>query len=264
MKKRAVIVVSFGTSYDKAIKNAILPTEKVIEEALDGYKRRRAFTSQFIINKLSKKSIYIDDVEQALYKLKEEGYKEILVQPLHIIPGYEYEEIKEAVYDFKNKNSFIKVVLGEPMIFKHEDYKKAVEALKTQLPLVREDRAVVLMGHGTNHNCNACYYCLQSFLDKECNNVYIANVEGMPKIGDIITSLKEKRINQVMLMPFMLVAGDHAFNDMAGEEDSWKSMLQEEGIEVELYLKGLGENPAFRKIYAEKAKNSANMGFNDK
>lgn len=254
-KKRAVIVVSFGTSYDKAIRSSILPTEKAIEEVLDGYKRRRAFTSQFIINKLSEKSIYIDDVEQALNKLKEEGYEEILVQPLHIIPGYEYEEIKEAVDGFKYKNPSIKAVLGESLLFKHEDYKKVVEALKTQLPEVDEEKAVILMGHGTGHYCNACYYCLQSFLEKECHNVYIANVEGMPEIGDIIALLNKKEIKKVLLMPFMLVAGDHALNDMAGEKDSWKSMLQEEGFTVELYLKGLGENPAFRKIYAEKAKN---------
>ncbi len=254
-KKRVVLVISFGTSYEEAFKNSILPTEETIEKALGGCKRRRAFTSQFIINKLSKKSIYIDDVEQALHKLKEEGYEEILVQPLHILPGFEYEKIKEAVTDFKNKNSFIKVVLGEPMLFKNEDYKKAVEALKTQLPEIDEDKAVILMGHGTKHYSNACYYCLQSFLEKECHNVYIANVEGMPEIGDIIALLKKKGIKKILLMPFMLVAGDHVLNDMAGKKYSWKSMLQAEGFEVELYLNGLGQNPVFRSIYAEKAKN---------
>jgi sirohydrochlorin cobaltochelatase len=113
------------------------------------------------------------------------------------------------------------------------------------------------MGHGTKHFSNACYYCLQSHLRDEGLNAYIANVEGKPSLTDIIHRLREKRFERILLAPFMLVAGDHAKNDMAGEENSWKTTLEKEGFKVKIHMHGLGEKEEFRRIFVQKALKAA-------
>ncbi len=262
MKKKAVLVASFGTSYPKVLSDCIESTEKSIREAFSGYELRRAFTSGFIIGKLAKRDgVNIDDAAGALEKLKDEGFSRIVVQPLHIIPGYEYHKVKKTVYEFERKKAFDEIVLGEPLLFNNEDYKTTIEAIKFQFKDISEDEAVVFMGHGTAHFSNACYYCLQSYMDEEGINAYIANVEGCPSLCDAISKLKEKNIKKIVLMPLMLVAGDHAINDMAGGEDSWKSILENEGFEVSVYMHGLGENEAVRRIFAAKALKAAKPGI---
>jgi sirohydrochlorin cobaltochelatase len=116
------------------------------------------------------------------------------------------------------------------------------------------------MGHGTDHFSNACYYCLQSFIDESGLNAYIANVEGAPSLENVLGKLKRKETKKIKLMPFMLVAGDHARNDMAGEEDSWKTILEKEGFEVEVHMHGLGEKEEFRQIFAQKALETSSNG----
>lgn len=254
MDKKAILVVSFGTSYPEALCNNIERVEKRIGAQLEEYELRRAFTSEIIIKKLKRRDgVTVLTPQQALEAMKDEGFTQVVIQPLHVLPGSEYHEVKEAVEVCKKENAFEKISLGEPLLYTQEDYAQVVEALKRQISPQKDGQAVVLMGHGTEHFSNACYYCLQSFMDRAGMNAWIATVEGLPELKDIIPVLKEKGVEQVTLMPFMLVAGDHAINDMAGEEDSWKQVLQEEGFEVEVYLHGLGENTAIQEIYTRKA-----------
>jgi sirohydrochlorin cobaltochelatase len=254
MGKGAVLVVSFGTSYHDAFKNCIESTEKLISEFLNTHELRRAFTSEIIIGKLARRDgIFIDNPKAALKKLKEDGFTRVLVQPLHILPGWEYHELKDVVIEFEKAGMFECIRLGEPLLYNSEDYLLVVEALKMQLPQNRKGSAVLLMGHGTSHFSNACYYCLQSFLHDAEPDAYIANVEGNPGLKEVIPILKKRKVEQIDLMPFMLVAGEHAKNDMAGGEGSWKTVLEKEGFKVETYMHGLGENEAYRRIFAEKA-----------
>lgn len=256
--KKAILVVSFGTSYKDALKNSIESTENIIKDKFNDYDIKRAFTSNMIIRKILKRdNIKIDTPKEALGKLKKEQYEEIIVQPLHIMFGEEYEKIKTAVKEYKD--SFKSIKLGRPLLFKTEDYKIAVDALKNQMPnKVENDEAVILMGHGTEHEANAAYFQYDYYLKEYLNsNIYIANVEGVPSLDSVIPKLKEKDIKKVLLMPFMLVAGDHAKCDMAGDdEDSFKNILKSEGFEVEIYLKGLGENKEFQNIYVNHIKDS--------
>lgn len=253
--KKGILVVSFGTTHEDTRKSCIESVEKRIAEEFLWLDVRRAFTSNMIINKLkSRDNLIIDTPEQALKKMKDEEFDEVIIQPLHIIPGKEYGEIVETVKIYEK--SFKKLILGRPLLTLVEDYKIAVDALKHQLPELREDKAVLLMGHGTYHPANACYSCLQSVINDENLNVYVGTVEGYPELDDIIPKLKKASIKEVILMPFMLVAGDHAKNDLAGEEDSWKSILEKEGFEVEVYLHGLGENPEYQNIYVKHIKDA--------
>ncbi|MBC2397756.1 sirohydrochlorin cobaltochelatase [Clostridium tetanomorphum] len=254
MSKKAILVVSFGTSYHETRKATIEAIENKIKEDFKDYEVRRAFTSGMIINKLKKRDgIFIDNTEEALERLANDGFEDVYVQCLHIMPGEEYDDIKIAVHKYEYKKIFKKLVLGRPLLYRTDDYFKAVEALKNQIPERIEDHAVVFMGHGSTHHANSSYALFQYVINESgLNNVLIANVEGFPELDVIIPKLKEKNIKEITLMPFMLVAGDHATNDMAGdEEDSWKSILENEGFKVNIYLHGIGENENIQKIFIQ-------------
>lgn len=198
----------------------------------------------------------VDTPYEALNKLRKQGFEEVIIQPLHIIPGIEYEKIFSVFKEYSSELE--KIALGRPVLYSVEDYREAVKALKSlksQLPDMKEDSAIVLMGHGTYHPSNAYYACLQSFLNDEKINVYIGTVEGYPEIDYIIPKLKNENIKEVTLMPYMLVAGDHAVNDMvSNKEESWKSLLEKEGFIVNTYLHGLGENSDYQNIYVNRVR----------
>ncbi|MFA6807823.1 MAG: sirohydrochlorin cobaltochelatase [Eubacteriales bacterium] len=255
--KKAILVVSFGTSYADTREVTIEAVENKVADTFKDYEMRRAFTSDTIIKILKDRDgIEVDNPQVALEKLKSEGFSEVVVQPLHVICGEEFESLTEDVEKFKT--DFDKLVIGRPILTTAEDYKIAAEALKTQLPELKEGEAVVLMGHGTSHPANAAYACFQYVLDDlGIENVFVGTVEGYPDLNNVIKLLKENDIDTVTLMPFMVVAGDHANNDMAGdEEDSWKTLLKKEGFIVNAYLHGLGENKAVQDIYIQHVKDT--------
>ena len=256
--KKAILVVSFGTTYEDTRKLTIEKIEEGVMETFKDYDVRRAFTAHKIIKILKERDgINEDTPEEALDKLMKEGYSDVIVQPLHLIPGEEYDYVKAVVHSYKNKNAFQKLRLGRPVLYYKgeedgipDDYGVLVGAVKETIP---KNKVVVYMGHGTIHYANACYSCLQSVLsDHGFENVYIGTVEGYPTLMDVIRWLKKDEIKEVTLMPLMIVAGDHAKNDMASDdEDSWKTLLQHQGIKVNIYLHGLGEIPKFQEIYIE-------------
>jgi len=254
--KKAVLVVSFGTTYRDARKNTIDIIEERIKDKFSDYEVRRAFTSFMIIKKLKDEyGIIEDNPEEALDKLLRDGFQEVMVQPLHIIPGEEYDYIKSVVDHYSHKGLFKSVELGRPALYFKgiekdipDDYSIFVNAIKDYIP---EKGTVLFMGHGSVHYSNACYSCLQSVLhDLGYEDAYIANVEGYPTLEHILKKLKRNNVEELTLVPLMLVAGDHAKNDMAGdEENSWKNILIKEGMKVNILLKGLGELTEFQNIY---------------
>lgn len=241
--KKAVLVVSFGTSYKETREKTIEACEKKIKQGLSDYDFYRAFTSNMIIRKLKNRDgIEIENPIQALDRLHNEGYKEVIIQTLHIICGEEFNKLKEQIESYKDK--FDKIILGRPLLTYIEDYKEVVNAIETQIPKMEEGEAVVFMGHGTFHELHASYPTLEYMLRDAGINAYVGTVEGYPELEQVINRLRENNIKTVNLMPFMLVAGDHAINDMAGDEDdSWKTVLENNGFNVKVHLKGLGENP---------------------
>lgn len=240
--KKAVLVVSFGTSYEQTRKKTIEVCENKIKEGLKEYDFFRAYTSNMIINKIKRRdNICIENPIQALDRIFEEGYEEVIVQTLHIICGEEYNKLKDQVNSYKDK--FRKIVLGRPLLKYIDDYKETVEIVRHQIPQMEEDETVVFMGHGTSHESHSAYPTLEYMMRDAGINAYVGTVEGYPELENVIKRLKQDNIKKVNLMPFMLVAGDHAINDMASDdEDSWKSVLVDEGFNVEVYMIGLGEN----------------------
>ncbi|MDU2123896.1 MAG: sirohydrochlorin cobaltochelatase [Clostridium celatum] len=251
--KKAILVVSFGTIYLDTLEKTIEKAERQIRDKFSEYDIYRAFTSHMIIKKLKEKyEIFVDTPEEMLEKLYEDGYEEVIMQPLHMIPGEEFIYINKIAELFKEKFEVLKV--GRPIFYYQgieelpQDYSLFIEATKE---LYEENSAVVLMGHGTAHPANSVYGCLQAvFEDEGYENVFVTTVEGYPNFENVIRRLKRKNISEVTIAPLMVVAGDHARNDMASDdEDSLKSMLEAEGIKVDVHLKGLGENEKFNELY---------------
>ncbi len=251
--KKAILVVSFGTIYLDTLEKTIEKAERQIRDKFSEYDIYRAFTSHMIIKKLKEKyEIFVDTPEEILEKLYEAGYEEVIMQPLHMIPGEEFIYINKIAELFKEKFEVLKV--GRPIFYYQgieelpQDYSLFIEATKE---LYEENSAVVLMGHGTAHPANSVYGCLQAvFEDEGYENVFVTTVEGYPNFENVIRRLKRKNISEVTIAPLMVVAGDHARNDMASDdEDSLKSVLEAEGIKVNVHLKGLGENEKFNELY---------------
>ena len=261
--KKAILAVSFGTSVVATRVANIDLLEQELQAAYPDWEVRRAFTSKTVRARIAaEEGILIDSAQAALERLQQEGFDEVLVQPTHIIPGEEYDRLTEAMAQFHQSGAFATLKLGRPILCQEgtvagqvDDFKIAVEALQTQLPACNdgERTRVVLMGHGSGgHEADRCYDLLQERLDAAGLPVFTATVEGARTFEEAVEWLEREQAERVVLMPFMLVAGDHALNDMAGpEEDSWQSQLTEAGYRVESLLRGLGENPAFRKIYLQ-------------
>lgn len=254
-EKKAILVVSFGTSYAQTRTKTIAACEKRIAAAYPDYQVKRAFTSEMIINKLkARDKIEIDNPEQALNKLYRAGYQEIIVQPLHIINGSEFHDLARAVNNYQHK--FRKIKLGQALLTTTNDYFELAEIIKNKINLVPGE-AAILMGHGSEHPANSVYSAFDYVLkDKIAANYHVATVEAYPALTDVLPKLKfsaKQKISKVKLIPLMLVAGDHVQNDMAGEgPDSWINIVQQNGFEVECYLTGLGEYEAVQKKYLAK------------
>ena len=254
--KPAILVVSFGTSFNDSRHITIGAIESAIREKFPDYDVRRAFTSQIIIDKLKERDgVVIDNVEEALDRLVADKVQEIVVQPTHLMNGYEYDDLAKALESYKDK--FKKVALGEPLLSSDDDYYKVIAALASVSERYDDGKtALVFMGHGTEAESNKVYSTLQDKLTAEGKkNYFIGTVEATPTIEDVLKGVKAAGLKKAVLRPLMVVAGDHANNDMADLEDpeSWASQLTAAGIEVECVLEGLGQIVEIDELYAAHA-----------
>lgn len=243
-KKKSILVVSFGTSYNDSRERNIDVIEQTIAAAFPEYEVRRAFTSQVIIDKLKKRDhIGIDNVKEALEHALEDGITELIVQPTHLMDGLEYMELAETVEEYRNR--FKQLDIGDPLLTTEEDFDQVIDAI-TDATVQYDDgeTAICFMGHGTEAGANQVYTRLQKKLwQRNYINYYVATVEASPSITDLIHMVKTGGdYKTAVLRPLMVVAGDHANNDMAGaEEESWKCLMEEAGYKVKCIVEGLGE-----------------------
>lgn len=249
---KALLMVSFGTSYPETLEKNISRIEAAVAAALPDRTLFRAFTSGMILRKLARRDgVQIDNVDQALERLAREGYEDVLLQPTHILNGEEYDKLCAQAQPWRGR--FARFVVGKPLLTTAEDYLAAADAVMESIPAPEADEALVFMGHGSEHFANSAYALLEYALhDRGWDRAFLGTVEGYPTLDQVLRRLREcSGVRRVRLQPFMVVAGDHAANDMAGEEeDSWKSLLEREGYTVECVLRGLGEYPAFRALFA--------------
>ena len=273
-----LLVVSFGTSFNDSRAEDVKGIEDALAEAYPDWSVRRAFTAQIIINHVeARDDEVIDNMQQALDRAVENGVKNLVVQPTHLMHGAEYDEMTEAINGYKDK--FESVAIAEPMLGEVgddatviNDDKKAVAQAITDTACkeagfdsmdaaAEAGTAFVFMGHGTSHTANVTYDQMQTQMENlGFKNAFIGTVEGKPEdtaCDKVIEKVKEAGYKNVVLRPLMVVAGDHANNDMAGdEEDSWKSQFVASGNfdKVDCQIEGLGRVEAVEKLYVEHTK----------
>jgi len=254
--KTGILLVAFGSSYPET-RGTFQHIEEDIKAAFPNQEIRWAFTSKIIREKLRSRGEEIDSPAGALAKMGEDGFKKVAVQSLHVIPGEEYENLKTTVEAFSGLPKGIEEVKpGKPLLYHHEDMKKLRDALLQNLPKgLADNDAVIFMGHGTHHAANVYYPAMQYYLQQKNTNCYLATVEGYPELDQVIEMLEKRKTKKVWLLPFMTIAGDHARNDMAGEDDdSWKSVLKTKGYEVEAVLNGMADHKEVVGIWIEHLK----------
>ena len=256
--KPVLLVVSFGSSYNETRDVTIGAVEAALQTAYPEYEVRRAFTSQIVIDILEEREgMEIDNVTEAMDRLVADGVKEVVIQPTHVMPGFEYDDVMAEIADYADKFDSMKV--GDPLLTSDDDYDALVASLVEETAEYNvEGTAIVFMGHGTHHEANATYSRLEKRLHAAgYTNYFVGTVEGAPLIDEVIESVNATDATKVVLLPLMIVAGDHANNDMAGdEEDSWKTAFINAGYEVECVLKGLGQYEGVQNLLVEHAGNA--------
>lgn len=253
--EKELLVVSFGTSFNDSRRLTIGAIESALEKAFPEYAVRRGFTSQIIIDHVAKRDgEIIDNMQEALDRAVDNGVKTLVVQPTHLMNGLEYEEMSKAIAQYSD--AFEQISIGQPLLTSDEDFQAVAKAI-TEATADYDDgeTAIVFMGHGTEAESNGVYAKMQQVLtDGGYAHYYVGTVEATPSLDDVLEAVKQGSYKRVVLRPLMVVAGDHANNDMAGDEDdSWKTTFEKEGYEVVCEVEGLGALEAVQQLYVEHA-----------
>jgi sirohydrochlorin cobaltochelatase len=257
-------VVSFGTSFNDNRAATIGAVEAALERAFPDYDVRRAFTADTIIEHIYRRDgQLIDNVKEALERAKRNGVEELVVQPTHLMNGWEYGDLVKALE--KYEGDFASIKIGAPLLTTDDDFSRVADAMAAATKELAQDgkTAVCWMGHGTAAASHAVYEKMQKVLaDKGCDNHFVGTVEASPTAGELAKQVKEAGYTRVILRPMMIVAGDHANNDMADEKDpeSWYSVFTAAGLEVQCELKGLGELKEIQDLLAAHARDAKPLG----
>ncbi|MGM9759933.1 MAG: sirohydrochlorin cobaltochelatase [Parabacteroides sp.] len=245
--KGAVLMVHFGTTYDDTRTKTIDAINQAVQAAFPAVELREAYTSRIVMRRLKARGLEKQNPTEALQRLKAEGFTHILVQSTNVIDGIEMDALRSEVA--LAANDFKEIRVGNPLLFTPEDYEKVMESL---LPYRDPEGATVWVGHGT-HDAATAQYAMLDYMWKAKGyaDCHVGTVEGYPSIEEVKAKLLAGGKKTVRLIPLMLVAGDHANNDIAGE---WKEQLEAAGFEVNVQLMGLGENPGVRQLYVDHAR----------
>jgi len=248
--EKELLVVSFGTSFNDSRRLTIGAIEKWLQAGFPDWSVRRAFTSQIIIDHVkSRDGEVIDNVSEALDRAIANGVKTLVVQPTHLMAGFEYTDLKNELAEYAD--AFDQVVLSEPLLVTDDDFSDVADAIVAATAAYDDgETAICFMGHGTEADSNGVYAKMQTVLsDAGHEHYFVGTVEAEPSVEDVLEMVQAGNYKKVVLRPLMIVAGDHANNDMAGdEEDSWKSIFEAAGYEVECVVEGLGQLEAIQEL----------------
>lgn len=254
-----LLVVSFGTSYNDSRRLTIGGIESAIERAFPDYSVRRGFTSQIIIDHVKDRDdVAIDNVKEAMDRAVANDVKKLVIQPTHLMDGLEYQDLVDEVAGYAD--SFEQIAVGEPLLTSEEDFQAVMKAIVEATAEYDDgETAICFMGHGTEAESNQIYGKMQQVLtDAGYANYYVGTVEATPSLEDVLAAVQGGEYKKVVLRPLMIVAGDHANNDMAGiEEDSWRTAFENAGYEVECVVEGLGELEAIQQLFVTHAQAAA-------
>ena len=253
--EKELLVVSFGTSFNDSRRLTIGGIEGALADAFPDWSVRRGFTSQIIIDHvLSRDGIQIDNVAAALERAVDNGVRTLVVQPTHLMHGFEYTDLVDELAGYAD--AFDQIAIGEPLLTSDEDFAAVADVIVDATSEYDDgETAICFMGHGTEAESNAVYAQMQQVLtDGGHANYFVGTVEAEPSVEDLLALVQAGSYKRVVLRPLMIVAGDHANNDMAGdEEDSWKSIFEAAGYEVECVLEGLGQLDGIQQLFVQHA-----------
>lgn len=254
--EKELLAASFGTSYQDTRCRTIGAIEEELERAFPEYSVRRGFTSRMIINRVkTRDQIAIDSLEEALKRAADNKVRHLIVQPTHMMDGFEYTALVNKVEEYSHQ--FEQTTVGKPLLSSEEDFQAVIQALTEETEEYDDgETAFCFMGHGTEAQANQVYGKLQEmFRTAGHENYFIGTVEAEPALEEVLAQVKKGPYKRSVLQPLMIVAGDHVNNDMAGEEEgSWKKAFEEAGYEVSCILRGLGELEKIRRIFIKHAK----------
>lgn len=255
--KKGLLAVSFGTSINETREKTIDAIEADLQAAFPDAILYRAWTSGMIIRKLEKRDgVRIDTVSEAVERMIADGVRQVVVQPTHVINGFENDQMIEDVRKFEDRLDRLR--FGAPLLTSEEDSSAVIQAVMEEFADLPGEEALVFMGHGTTHYANSVYAALDDkFKDLGYSNVFLGTVEAYPSMETLMKLVRAHGARKVTLAPFMVVAGDHALHDMSGEdEDSWKNRFEAAGFQVNCILKGLGEYKGIRDLYIRHARDA--------
>jgi sirohydrochlorin cobaltochelatase len=259
--KQGILIVSFGTTHKDTREKNIEKLAETVRENFPGWNIYQAYSSGIVRSILRKRdNIIVFDIKEALEQMKQEGITHALVLPTHIIDGIENNKMKQIVENYRE--FFADIKIAHALLENEDDCKYTAKAFWKEIEKTVGDKPVILMGHGTSHKADRFYAMVEkemrSYSGKE---IYIATVEGAITIEDVIEGLNASQGEKgpVLLLPFMLVAGDHAANDMAGEEKSFASKLRNEGYEPKCILRGIGEYDEIRNLYIKHLREASTL-----
>ena len=248
MKKKAIFLVSVGTSQTTALQNTTLRLRDEIEEKYNT-KCYVGYSSQFILNKMKAKDDSCQGIAEAMETMLSDGVEEITVQPTFLLNGVEKEDMLEQMKPYREK--FAHISFGKPLFSEKADYIRTLQAILDEVKPA-EDEALVLIGHGTNHQAGTAYQNLEyTAYTQGMRNVFVGTMSGEKSERMTLRKLGVSGYRKVRLMPLLFVAGFHAKRDIDGGERSWRSILEEAGYEVTAQLTGLGEMAGVRSLYME-------------
>lgn len=249
MNKNAVVIVSFGTSYESARLKTIDVFINNVQNKYEEHDIYNVFTNPTIRKIIrTRDNIVINDLQTTIKLLKNKNYENIIFQPTYIINGYEFENMRDTI--IKHIKDFKSIHIGSPLLTTIDDYDIFIDEAIKEFNITNNN-IYIFVGHGTLHHANATYMALErKFNDRGYVNVFIGTIKCYPSIDTVLKNLQSLNRKKVILIPLLFVAGDHVTNDIFGDEDnSWKSILKRNGYEVDLISKGLGEYQSIRDIY---------------
>lgn len=249
--KAAILMVHFGTTFDDTRALTIDRINEKVKKEFKNVDVKEAYTSRIIMRRLKERGIVKLNPQEVLDELKAQGYTHVLVQGTNIMNGVESENLKNEVASYED--SFKDIRLGAPLLTEAHDYEKVAKAIAEKIGPLKENQGVVLVGHGTHHFGGSAYAMMDYVFSAEgYENYAVGTVEGYPEFDNVVKKLKDRGVKDVILMPFMFVAGDHAQNDIAGD---WNENLQKAGFTVsKVILIGLGQNEDIQNIYVDHIK----------
>ncbi len=249
--KAAILMVHFGTTFDDTRALTIDRINDKVKKEFKGIEVKEAYTSRIIMRRLKERGVVKLNPQEVLDQLKAEGYTHVLVQGTNVMNGVESEHLRSEVASYED--SFKDIRVGAPLLTDPHDYEEVAKAIADKIGPLKENQGVVLVGHGTHHFGGSAYAMMDYVFSAEgYENYAVGTVEGYPTFDNVVKKLKDRGIKDVILMPFMFVAGDHAQNDIAGD---WNQELQKAGFTVsKVILMGLGQNEAIQNIYVDHIK----------